>query len=283
MAGATLQIEPLRAHHLETAFRLSTQAGWNQLHADWERLITLWPDLCFVGTLGGDVIATMTIARYGAMGWIGMVLVDERHRGAGYARAIFSHATNAARSQGVSLLALDATDQGRPVYLKQGFTDHSRIARWVGAAAPHDSDDTRAATTSDWPQILRLDKRAQGADRGPLLRHLASESGATMRVIEHGGRLRGFGLSRRGRTASTIGPVIAESPEFGNALAVGLLTDRRQDRPDQPVLMDLPEGSPLALPGFTVQRQLVRMCGTPHTGPLITGPMVHAAAGFELG
>src|SRR5262245_45751116 len=85
-----LDIRPLQLTDIPAALLLSTQAGWNQLDADWRRLIDLWPETCIAGCEDGKLVATGTLATYGAdIAWVGMILVDESCRGRGLGGAIF--------------------------------------------------------------------------------------------------------------------------------------------------------------------------------------------------
>jgi len=87
-----MEIDRLTPADIPAALRLSTQAGWNQLEADWRRLIGLWPDGCFAGRVDGHLVATATLATYRpSTAWVGMVLVDESQRGQGYGGAIMDH------------------------------------------------------------------------------------------------------------------------------------------------------------------------------------------------
>jgi len=276
-----LQVVPLEDSHRAGALCLSTAAGWNQLDVDWTRLTALWPGTCFAGLVGGRVVATATVARYGAIGWVGMVLVDEAHRGCGHARTLMRHAM-ATVTPDVTL-GLDATDAGRPVYLKQGFVDHGVVTRWMGQAVVSRDETAPRLTPEDWPSLAALDRAAHGVDRLALLRVLASEPGATARVVRHDNRVTAFGLSRRGRVAAMIGPVVAASRVEAVRVAQALLGDRARDQPGGAVLMDLfGEDEPL-LAGFTLQRRLMRMARPAVAGALLSGGMVFAAAGFELG
>jgi len=232
------------------------------------------------------VIATATLARYGAVGWIGMVLVDEAHRGRGLGGEMFRRISACGEGLGVTTLGLDATDQGRPVYLKQQFADHSGIDRWSGSGGGSHGVDgpahVRGLREDDWPAALALDALASGTDRAALLRTLASEPSARALVIENDDGLAALGLARIGRVASMIGPVIARSDEHAVAVTSALLSALTG-----PVYVDAFRGSALCplleSRGFTVARRLTRMARPKTNGPLLTGPMLYAAAGFELG
>ena len=130
-------IDELTAGDLDGALRLSTQAGWNQVAADWRRLLDLSTSGCLAGRLDGSLVATATVASFGAAAhWIGMVLVDEAMRGKGLGSTMFARIIARARERGGDAVGLDATDLGRPVYLKQGFTDVAPIDRWTGMLRP---------------------------------------------------------------------------------------------------------------------------------------------------
>src|SRR5688572_17106434 len=118
-----LEINPLQEADLPGALRLSTQAGWNQIDADWRRLIALWPDTCLAGRVDDQFVATATLATYGDVGWVGMVLVDESHRRRGFGGQMLDAILDLGRARDVRVFGLDATDAGRPVYLRRGFED----------------------------------------------------------------------------------------------------------------------------------------------------------------
>src|SRR5437660_1609204 len=102
-----LLIDPLNEGDIPDAVRLSTQAGWNQIDADWRRLLAVWPGYCFAGRMNGRLVATVTLATYGAaVGWVGMLLVDEEHRGRGYGIAMLDAALAAADAAAVATVGL---------------------------------------------------------------------------------------------------------------------------------------------------------------------------------
>src|SRR5687768_10315056 len=93
-----LKVDRLSESDIDAALRLSTAAGWNQLGADWRRLIDLWPQFCLAGRVDGALVATATLAVYpqtaaglhaSPVGWVGMILVDPAHRRRGYGGAMF--------------------------------------------------------------------------------------------------------------------------------------------------------------------------------------------------
>ena len=80
----------------------------------------LWPENCLGGRIDGQLVSTATLATFdridnhiGPVGWIGMILVDEAHRGRGFGGQMFDAILRLAAERGVQSLALDATDSGR--------------------------------------------------------------------------------------------------------------------------------------------------------------------------
>lgn len=281
-----LDIISLTHKDIDTALRLSTQAGWNQIRGDWQRLINLWPDTCFAGWQDGQLIATGTVAQYEcSVGWAGMILVDKDRRGRGVGTRMLEHAVAAADGRGVTQLGLDATDLGRPLYQRQGFIEQSAITRWTGAPGDvvHDAI-AGSVLQDDWPGIFNLDRAVVGVDRGALLQQLAGESGSIARLVKDGDRPMAFGFARRGREASAIGPVVGQSLHHAQLVFIKLLGDCPAD---VPILVDVLEQSPLTslLPryGFTRQRRLTRMVRPDASWLILASKKSFIAAGLELG
>lgn len=97
-----------------SAFRLSTQAGWNQTEDDWRRLMRLNPERARVWRYSGKGLGKATLA--------------------------------AALEQPLQLpiLGLDATHLREPLYRKAGFKSISPIVRWEGVISAAVRDQQRA-------------------------------------------------------------------------------------------------------------------------------------------
>ncbi|HET6246599.1 MAG TPA: GNAT family N-acetyltransferase [Tepidisphaeraceae bacterium] len=290
-------IHPLPVSDLPAALRLSTQAGWNHIEADLRRLLALWPKGYFGGYVDGKLVATTTLATYGAhVGWVGLVLVDEAHRRRGYAGQILDAMLEAAEEMGVKTLGLDATELGRPLYLARGFRDVATIDRWVrppqnsgsaiiaSSGAPL-SEDARK-DSSVWKDILALDLGATRVDRGTLLNHFRTEPAIICRTVEESsaGSLLAWAMLRPGRLGRHIAPVVADSESAAQAVVDSLLVEA-DARERSPVFIDVPAGQLsgwLKSRGFAVARSVVRMQAGIH-GPDLLGAKIYAGCGFELG
>lgn len=283
-----LEIDRLTADDVYAAWTLSRQAGWNQTRADWQRLLELFPETCFAGRVGGDVVATSTLATYDAtVGWIGMVLVDEDHRRRGYGSRIFERALRAALDSNIDVIGLDATDSGRTVYEQYEFETVVGVDRWSGAVRSSvDTTDVvvteRSGDETLVDAITSFDTRHVDVDRRPLLAHLLESASTTGLVAQGGdGDVRGYAIVRPGRTNPQVGPLVAVTEDDAERLLAAaaervdgsLVVDGLRTRRTESVLERV---------GLTAERQLYRMTYEDAESALAADTVV-AAAGFEWG
>jgi predicted N-acetyltransferase YhbS len=240
--------------------------GWNQTPADWQRLLELEPQGCFVAVREQELLGTVTTTAYGqTLAWIGMMLVHPEHRRQGLATRLMRQALDYLQGRAVRCVRLDATPAGYPLYEQLGFVAEWALTRWQrpagrglgaeGRAAPA----TRAREDADWAAVEALDKGAFGASRGRLLRQLTQCSRAA-RVWPAAGAPAGFGLLRAGADADYLGPIVCASAEGAWALTAALLGEGGA----RPTVWDAPDPNETAKAaaerfGFAPVRLLTRM------------------------
>lgn len=280
-----LELRSLRPADVADAVALSTQAGWNQRPADWDRFLELAPEGCFAGTVEGDLVATATVVTYGPVSWIGMVLVEEDHRSRGYGGRIFERALEYAREEGGRIVGLDATPLGAPIYEDEGFERVGTVFRWQGKPVPGGLDvhphEARGLAPSDADALAAFDRGRVRADRGDLLRALLAEEGVEgYRWDGADGDLGGYAFVRPGRTNDQIGPLVADREGIApllSAVAIDL---------DEGVIVDAPDGDPVAdhlsAMGLERDRELLRMT-YPDPEPALFGESVRAFTCFAFG
>ena len=261
----------LAAADIPAAFALSTAEGWNQLPADWARLVRLEPAGCFAARDGDRLAGTVTTISYGGvLAWIGMMVVHPDLRGRGIGAALMRQAIGYARGLGIATIKLDATPMGRPLYESLGFVVESELERWQGTASPADGrDQPELARPEELEPLYALDRAAYGADRSRLLASLAADAaGGPLAAARDGAAPDGYALLRPGRTASYIGPIVATGAGTGLRLLDGMLARAA----GTPVCLDRNlhghlDAASLAERGLAVRRGLARM----RLGPPVTG------------
>jgi GNAT superfamily N-acetyltransferase len=250
---------------LDAGMRLKAQAHWNQTEADWRRFLALQPDGCFVAEADKSVVGTVTTCVFGCVGWIGMLLVDETHRGQGIGRLLMEQAMCFLRGTGATRMRLDATEAGHPLHEKMGFRTQYKVVRFAGTPRVPDSLRAkvlpRAFRVADLPGLLSLDRTYTFVNRARLLARLVEESGIATRVVGEPNNLTGYLIERAGSEALQIGPAIAGSNRVGRAL----LVESFRRHMERPVYVDIPADHHEAVDiarrvGLAPQREFSRMC-----------------------
>lgn len=233
-------LRPLRPEDLAAGQRLSAASGWNQTPADWQRLLAWEPEGCFALEAAGAVHGTVTAIRYGsALGWIGMLLVDEGWRRRGYGRQLLTHALEWLDKSGVRAVMLDATPLGKPLYEALGFRELSALDRWQGIASSPADQPGAIRLTPDQPlapALLALDRAAFGVERTRVLTDLLAAPGAFSVRVGGAAKPDGYVLARPGAQRFHLGPLVARDA----ASAWALLAASLGHLAGQPVQLDAP-------------------------------------------
>jgi GNAT superfamily N-acetyltransferase len=272
-------IEPIRPADAEAVWPLSIEAGWNQNVADWRFMLGVGHGFGVKDRAGAWQASSLVMPLGPELAWISMVLVTESRRRGGVGTRLLKRCITEVQAIG-AVAGLDATEHGRPIYLPLGFRDLYRISRWhldgVRETPPFGS--IRPMTAADLPAVLAYDHSRSGMDRPQLLTHLAARQPAMAYVRESGG----FVLGREGRTAYSIGPVIADDEATGLALIA-----KAASSAPGPFIVDVPVAHAsvrewLQRQGAVTPRAYTRM--TLGTAKGLDDPAhVFALAGPELG
>lgn len=276
----TPAIVPLDEAGIADGLALVEEAGWNQVADDWRVMIRNGHTVGCRDRDGRFVASGLAMPYGERIGWISMVLVAGAWRRRGIATRIVEHCAQWLQSRGITPV-LDATPAGAAVYRQMGFVGFSGMTRWYHPhAAATKRAGVRAAIEADLAAVAGVDAEVFGADRRFLLEDLLSRSGAIAMVASEPGN--GFALSRRGRVATQIGPVVARDC----ATAIDLV-DAMLGAIDGPVLIDAFDRHDaltghLQARGFARQRPFERMARGPDRS-FGAAERSFVAAGPELG
>ena len=263
--AAVASIEQLTPAVVDAVLPLSREAGWNQVAADWYFMLTHGRGIGVRGSDGHWIASALVLPLGVRVAWISMVLVTARERQRGIGRALLRGCFDDADAHG-ALAGLDATELGRPVYLRHGFHDCYALRRWRvpgWAAAPCAAPkgiQLRVMRATDMAALQVFDRARSGFDRVQVLAELASRKPAMATIAEtDDGTICGYALARDGRLATQIGPVAADGP----GLALALMTfAMRAGTP--PYILDVPDQHQainrwLEANGAVAQRAFIRM------------------------
>lgn len=281
-------IDPIEAAHAEEVWPLSIEAGWNQNAADWRFMLGAGRGFGLRGADGKWQASSLVLPLGQKLAWISMVLVTKDRRRGGIGSVLLRHCIEEVRAAG-AVAGLDATEQGRPIYLPLGFHDLYKISRWhldlrLQAHVPPPQGITlRPLVLADLPRLATYDRPLSGMERPIILAHLTGRQPGLAAVAETpSGKIAGFVLGREGRVATSLGPVVADS----EAIALALIA-RATASTKVPFIIDVPDAHRdirawLETAGAVSPRGYMRM--TLGTAKGLDDPShVFALAGPELG
>jgi GNAT superfamily N-acetyltransferase len=260
MATSETEIGRLALADLADAEALVAEAGWNQVAADWHMFLDF--GTAHAVREQGRVIATATWLPYGRCAWISMVLVVAAQRRRGLATRLLHRCIADVKAAGL-VPVLDATPAGAKVYAPLGFREAWGFARFASERRTMQPAEVSAAiepiTDAVWPALCAYDADVFGNNRSQILAHMRGRLPPADLVARREGRVVGMLLGRDGRTASHLGPLIAEDDEVAKALLARALS-----RISGTVYVDIADAKPgvrafLEASGFQVQRPFTRM------------------------
>lgn len=263
VASDALTRRMLRIADVAAALALSDAAGWNQTADDWAFFLQ-HGRVQGVRSDEGRLVATAAALPYGGgQAWISMVLVNPAWQHRGLATGLLNEAVEELQRAGLTPV-LDATPAGEPVYRRLGFEPGLAFERWQAVLPPRHPDAgaasrgemVRVAGADDIDAIATLDLEANRIARRALLQAFVSRPGTRACMTRDGS---GFVLSREGRHATQVGPLVAAEATAATGLLEAALATLAG-----PVFLDLATRRDTLLAwlhdrGFSRQRPFVRM------------------------
>ncbi len=206
---------------------LCFEQQWPHREQDLEMFLSIGTGL--VAEVDGAIGGTIMSWRFGdTVAMLGVIIVAVAQQGRGLGRKLASAMIE--RLDGVTVI-LNATDEGRPLYSKLGFTELGTICQHhaIAPAQPlvelRQGERVRPMGAADAHVLKEMYTSAMGMDRAALLETLFAESSTVVLCHEH--RQTGFAMKRRFGRGWVIGPVVAPDAAGARALIahwIGTLT-----------------------------------------------------------
>ena len=196
---------------LTAAQSLSAQLFWPHGVPEWRQRLSLGNGV--VALQNGRVAGTTLWWPHDAAATLGMVIVDQTHRGQGIAARLV---LSALESIGNLPVVLTATDMARGGYARLGFEQTGMVDTCRGVPKGSLGQDARIAEVP-CDAIMGLDAAARGWDRRLLLRSFAAE-GAICWGLRERGDLVAYAMDRAMGPGRVIGPLVAPDVDTAEAL-----------------------------------------------------------------
>lgn len=176
---------------------------------DLRRYLALQPDGWFYGLLDGRPAATVGAIDFGPFAWIGFMAVHPELQKKGIGHEIMRSLLSWLERRGCDMALLDATEAGRRIYLKLGFSDHSQCFQYILENFPKSSYQFGHVTRLEGKDISTLgkfDERIYGANRECVFRILIQDYPERAFITrDEFGKITGYLFAQRQK----IGPWVA--------------------------------------------------------------------------
>jgi len=211
-------VRSMRASDLAFAASLTLAERWHsETQEEFEGFFARDPAGCLIVEQAGRPLGIGVATAYGAVGFLGQIVVCPDARGQGVGHRIIAALVDHLERSGVRSMYLDGTQAGVPLYEHHGFLRVQPSLRFAGtlhgAAHPH----VRPMRDADLDAVCALDRTWWGADRGFFIRRRRQLHPDLCHVFERDGVIAGYVLARRRGDKLWIGPWCAapdvEAPE----------------------------------------------------------------------
>lgn len=214
------RLRDARPDDLPAIGALRESAGW-PAHAWALEIVMRPPARCLVITADGrdGLAAVGSGIAYGALGFIGNMVVEESHRRRGLGSAMLEAVSRFLLAAGCTRLELYATADGRPLYARNGFHPAgpramSRLPR--SAALGETGHAVREAGPDALPSLAAYDAPRFGGDRTALLALMLADQQRPLLVAGADAEILGYAWLRP--DGDRLGPFLAEDPTVAAAL-----------------------------------------------------------------
>jgi GNAT superfamily N-acetyltransferase len=219
-----LRIRTMRPDEISIAIDWAAAEGWNPGLADAACFAVVDPDGFLIGELDGAPAATISCVNYCAsFAFVGLYIVREDVRGRGHGLRIWNAAIAHA---GTRVIGLDGVVAQQQNYEKSGFKFAYANVRYGGTVAAPDAQRAGVIAMAEVPLAVveAYDATVFPAPRTAFLRAWIGSPGHVGRALVRDGQLTAWGVIRRCRKGSKIGPLVADDRDAAEAVLAALIT-----------------------------------------------------------
>jgi len=216
------KVKNMTAKDFAFAVRLTDTMDWRLEKEDFEFMLELEPQGCFVLFQDSERAGIVTTISFGKVGWLGNLIVDENRRGRGAGTLLARHATNYLISQNVETIGLYSYIDKVPFYKKLGFEYDSEFVVLTGRGfSPKTFANPREAKKEDVQKIVEFDQICFGASRKKLLEPILLKPNNSCYMSVEDGRMSGYAVAKSYEDMAELGPLVCRRGH-GN-IAIDLL------------------------------------------------------------
>jgi len=203
------------------AIQATDRIGWGLGKSDFEFMIELQPEGCFVLFEGLERIGLATTVSYGKIAWFGNLIVDEARRRRGAGSVLVNHSLEYLRGIGVETIGLYAYLERISFYQRLGFrTDSGFLVMKGKAFGSPISADVRKIEEGDIEKTIDFDFSCFGESRRKLLEPVLSDRDNLGYFSVKNGKVVAYSVAKVFRGMAELGPVVCEKEQVDVAASL---------------------------------------------------------------
>jgi GNAT superfamily N-acetyltransferase len=212
-------VEEIKVSDYPFAVQLANTMNWNMTLEDFEFMVKLEPQGCFVLFHRQERLGIVTCISFGKVGWFGNLVVkaDAQREGAG--NFLTTHAINYLKSKGANTIGLYAYPHLVKFYKHFGFESDIDFSVLKGNVSfPKTQPFLQAARKCDIPEIINFDCRCFGANRKKLLKLILFNKSNLCYVSTQNNEIEGYVAAKVYGKMAEVGPLICNTNRAEDAL-----------------------------------------------------------------
>jgi len=276
-------LEKMKADDFTFAVQLANTMNWNMAIEDFEFMMKLEPQGCFVLFHGSERLGICTSVSFGSVGWFGNLVVKGGYRREGAGSLLVKHAIDYLKNKGVETIGLYAYPHLIRFYESFGFKpDISFLVLQGKAGLLSTEGSVRKVNKQDVPEVIEFDSQCFGANRTKLLEPILLDTGNLCYIATENCGIAGYVAAKVYGTMAEVGPLICHTNHVEaavvllktilsrlNGLAVSMYIPKKEM-----VLLNM-----LSKAGFREDIGVARM----FLGPAVAKNCIYTAESLERG
>jgi predicted N-acetyltransferase YhbS len=278
------QVKIMRSEDFAFAVELANTINWNMATEDFEFMLQLEPEGCYVLFDDSKPVGIATCIAYGQVGWFGNLIVKEEYRHKGAGSFLVKYAINYLHSKGVETIGLYAYPNLTKFYSDQGFKadETFTVLQAQIQKRPGSNEELTQIERNNIQAITEFDRECFGGDRKKLLESIILEEGNLSYYVSKNNDVVGYVASTVYEHMAWIGPLICR--EDNRETAISLLEPAIEKLDGKTVYLALSKKETsivniLFSMGFRKDFDVIRM----FFGPRVAKNCIYLAESLERG
>ena len=205
------RVATIRTRDVSFAVKLANTMNWNMIDEDFDFMLQLEPNGCFVLFDESAPVGISTCISYGKIGWFGNLVVQENYRKKGAGTILLQRSIEYLRHGKVETVGLYAYPHLIGFYEHFGFKIDMDFSVLKGKPVSFTvSEVVREAKSRETPEILALDSQCFGADRSKLLKPILSRMNNLCFVSVRNAEIVGYVAAKVYQDMAEVGPLVCK-------------------------------------------------------------------------